>query len=173
MGSLVENNIKRAMLMSNTPDYGFDPAGVNSNMSRNDTCTYNACRLFKEGNAAAIEIPLDITIDTTNAASRRYASVRVMSVPNVGTSAPDLVLLYIYLPLGLCNEINRQLGYTNLTYVAEDTAGNASYGSLMTQFPTSSTILGDQDTSLVGRPARCFLTTNGDGYAFYYVILAR
>jgi len=163
----IENFVMRAMMMNNVPEYGFEFVGENTtSTASNNTCTSDNCRILKSVDSLALPVELR---DPATVVSKE--SLRAAIVLNIGTSAPDLMLLYRYLNKEACEAINKlYLGSPTMPNEGWGTA--IGYGGTLTSFPAATGVIGDDSPLLVGQKTACFYHSS-DGYSFYHVILER
>ena len=204
--------ITRAQLTDNVKDTEFT-FQVNSNSAstqnflftdgtadgwfNNSNCTRAACRVFKPYNPDGIAAqtfekyadPLYLTNSNQNMVKGGHPSFRQVILQNVGTDAPDLVLIIYGVSANVCNAINRQVGlstsYTNTTSITDigEPTNTSSPGNLSVAYsgPTvfdTTRRFGDEATQFAGMRTFCapFLQSGvgvGSRLAFVHVILER
>ena len=173
IGAALETTVLRTMMIDGTRDYGLDFSGPNSNMSPNNACSSEKCRIVQNGKVALISIP-DWASSSTNVGSHwRKPYFLVASVENVGTTAPDLLVIHLYLHSSVCDAVNRVVGLPDSDALSAETAMSTWYNSNLVSFPTSPSVIGDQEVRLRGRTTFCYRATGGSTYNFAHVILAR
>lgn len=97
--------------------------------------------------------------------------IRVLRIAGVGTdSGQEIILVVNYIKEPLCKAINDlALGTPTVSTTPDSKAGwNGAY-----HLTTATGILGDEDTSLVGKRTFCFNNANDDSYTFVYAVYER
>ena len=177
--SLIENNIQRAQITNNIPEYGFSLNGDGSNSGSNSTCTSTVCRIFLGSGQSEGVPPLIIPSfgrsSTNNGTSHTKASFNISSIVNIGTSQEDVSIQYLQLTRQLCEAINTLVGATdiNLNTTTESYNGTWTvYSGTLTSIPISGSVLGDQITAIAGKRTFCF-QHGTNGYTFVHVVMTR
>ncbi len=172
--SMIEQQIMRARTVDDIPEWGFDFRGSNSLSTANATCTVAACKIFSTygGSIASIQPP-DWAIQQP-VPYGTIANFRIVQIVNVGTPAPELVVAYHHLRKEVCDAINGALGLPSATNPPEYYSGTMTvmYSGLMTSFPTTDQVLGEENTSLAGKSSFCFYHPTA-GYVFIHTLIAR
>jgi len=173
IGAALESTVLRTMMIDGTRDYGLDFSGPNSNMSPNNACLSDNCRIVQNGKVALITIPDWASSDTSGAAHTRRPYILAASVENIGTSAPDLLIVQYHLKASVCDAINQIVGLASSSDLTVETAMSTWYQGNLTAFPASASVIGDQEVSFRGRTTFCYRATGSSTYNFAHVILAR
>jgi hypothetical protein len=186
--SSVEQAISRIRVINRVPDFGIDVfADTHVVGSSNTNCTDNSCRLFTTvgGNVTPKLLNQDAW-DKSNAGMATWVGrmyFRSLRVANVGSDAPDLLMMYPGVSEIVCAAINDRLGISNDSDGTAPNDGNGANGTnfinyegALTSFPTppaTTDALGDEATQIVGQ--RTFCVNNGDsnGFYFWHVVIAR
>lgn len=148
--SAIREGIDRMMLLHGVKDYQFDfETGYEDFVrnSANTACTTNKCRLFHpEGGAVKPRlIPINFWDTTSQVYTTNSQPVLneiqfyTVSVPGVGTSADELVLMIPGLNLDICKVINQKMsGISPSTSLGQDIYTDwTEYNGNLTTFPTS------------------------------------
>lgn len=178
---------------SNPQNYQL-AVGGNNCWIMNANCTRAACRVFKPWNPDGIAAQtFDKAIDPNAAGSSQgkpgHLDVKQVIIPNLGTSAPELVAIIGGVKAEVCNEINRQQGlntsYTT-TMAIEDIGETPTTSRPDNMAPTcgagavlaSTRVFGDEATQFAGRRTFCAPYVNGGNgtgskLALWHVIIER
>ncbi len=172
VGSLLENTMMRAMTVYGVPEYGFDLSDANSTATANGTCTQANCKMFTGtgGPVALPALPDWASSPPANPKARFY----VGQIVNVGTTAPDVFMLYTYLTMEVCLALQRITSSTDIPLNVYDALGgsNRDYSGTLTAMPASTAAYGDENPSIKGHRAFCH-SNDGSQRAFIYVLIAR
>lgn len=170
-GNYIEQALTRARVIDRIPEWAFDFSSVDSNSSSNNACTVAACKVFMD-NGGTVP-PLRVESKYRSLGGSGSAAFRVVPVQNVGSALDEVILLYPYISLDVCQEINRLAKITVDLSVIETFGGSVTdYSGNLTAIPSSGGMIGDQNTELIGQMTGCF-QHNSAGYQFYYVVMAR
>lgn len=177
--SLIEQTMMRAMLVDNVPEYGFDfynGGSGSSNSASNASCTQAACKIYAPngGHVPYLTIPDWASMEASPASLNRRPYTYVTQVMDIGSPAPDVIVLYQYLNLDLCRAINALLGHGDTPMTPDDTLSGVdyNYGGTLTVMPASTGVIGDTNPALRGRKSACYRISENI-YRFHYVILER
>lgn len=173
--ALLEQTMMRARLMNDVPEWGFDVSGASttSRSTANATCTTAACKIYTDTGGPVPPLTIPDWASLTADPVQRRANWYVLSILNVGTPAPDIVVSYTYLTRGLCEAFNRIVGATDVNLVPTDSLTPITfYSATLTSIPASTSALGDEAPDLIGRRAVCH-HAGIDIYRLFYTIMER
>ncbi len=173
---LIEQTMMRAMLIDSIKEWGFDVSGAGSNSASNATCTTASCRIYTSKGGGVPDFVMPDWAAPGSQMSDKVASFYVVKVVDVGTSLPELILRFDIQKKELCDSINRQLGYSDISLTVSDsfssggTATDYSYTGTLTSMPLAPfTIVGDVNTTLAGKRSFCYVV--GGSYYFMHVLI--
>ncbi len=194
-GSLVQNTVNRAMLVSNVPEYGFDfdDSTGQSMVGANSTCTATACRLFAFGTRDGLISPVKFGEEIIDPRRRALfpsmgggagpdINFYMIQVLDVGTSLPDVVMVLMGLKPEVCKAINEILWNDGASYGTEFFGAAELYQGALTSLPSvpaTSAIYGNDSVYFKGKAAACtsregVTNPNGPyGGDFYQVLIER
>ena len=138
----------------------------------------SGCSVLKvgEGNAAAAFFPSNYFVAGSYAASQSQpgsSSALAMVVPNVGTSAADLVYHLPHLTKNICLKINSLLGIPTRSN-GDPPRATANPNLLLYDGVYSTNSFTDTDSAFTGKTAFCALTnTSTASYRYYKVFIVR
>ncbi len=116
----IDTAIQRMMVINGVKDYElnfYQDFDHNYTLGANDNpnCTDDRCRVFDENGGVVkglrLEPYLRPTVSIFNPERIFY-----ISVPNVGTSAPDVIFTTMAVSKNLCKAINKSWGYDDIIY---------------------------------------------------------
>ncbi len=178
---LIENTIMRGMTVGGIPDYGFDLSGTYTTSAPNNTCTSTACRVFsdKGGPVPSMVLPAWASEFGTDINMQFY----MVTIVNVGTDLPDLVMMYRGAKQEVCDAYNRLSSASELDGVSKleswgwlsNNSGLAWYTGTLTAMPSGYSTLGDSYAALKGKRSFCFYHNGApsEGHVLIYVLMAR
>ncbi len=176
----IEQAVNRMQVVGRVPEHGLDfSAGSNIKNTANTACTTNYCKVFHpDGGGAVARLTDEKYLDTTSPmyisspSNARMPEVRVVSVPQVGSEADDLILFIPSLKAEICYIINEKMGILPYgTTPPQDIYGDTDlYQGNLTAFPS---VTGQIDPApMAGKRSFCIGHTNTNTI-FIHVLMAR
>jgi len=179
LNGIPENNISFA----NSTVTGYD----------NAKCTDGSCLLFgSAGGGLSYKIPSSTWLDQSESAKPLFGEWYFYSaacVPGVGSGGTgcsadaansELIVALPWVNLGLCIEINRMVGITNLTGPTRPPEiATTAYPTTLDKYAGTFVVgseINNVSDSFKGKQTGCFEGSGGDpdgGYHFYQVVLPR
>jgi len=176
--SPINQELQKKNILYGIPYYAFDYSGESMILSRNNNCTNNDCRLFVN-NGGLPELPSQQSLRDTFGADDWSSSTRLLIyiayayVKDVGSSAPDVLLVIEGIDDAICAEINAH-GQAGRTPVRMGFSGQlAKITGPVSDFPPpNSVVIGEADFSgrLAGETQGCF-ERQGTSDNYYYLVL--
>ena len=174
---LIKHELEKKNILYGVPYYAFDYSGEAMVLSRNTNCTNNDCRLFS--NNGLPELPNQQSLRDTFGADDWSSSTRLLIyiayvyVKDVGSSAPDVLLVIEGIDDAICAEINAH-GQAGRTPVRMGFSGQlAKISGPVSSFPApNSVVIGEADWSgrLAGETQGCF-ERQGTSDNYYYLVI--
>jgi len=147
----------------------------------NGGCGGNECKIFSPaGGGMNYSAPVAADwLDQSQVAGANFGQWVFSgdnAVANVGTAAPDLLVMLPWVTRSLCTEINDLLSVTNPGGIPPQDNGNADVSTKFTGTYTASQSIGGGDPEIEGQRAGCFEGAGAPAagtYHFFQVLIAR
>lgn len=181
--SLLEQNMARAMLVNDIKEYGFDLSGTDVQNGANGTCTSTNCRMITGSTSGPMPEGGGVTIPkmpswasaSPNESDRRMRPM-IVTIPNVGTSAEEVIWTTGFLNRQSCEAINKALNLSNINLALGDTIGGdtslRNYSGTLSSLPATGAAIGDIANGTAGLRSFCFYNGSWE-YVFLHVLIAR
>ena len=140
--SQIDTAIKRMTLTHGIREYeiNFFYSGNPVNIRHDNTnCLENRCRIFHpDGGGVSPRRITNMCRDTSISCSNSGNPGRIFlfSIPGAGTSLPDLVWIYYASDIGLCKQINRNMGLSEIINTNVPTENSTTFLYWYDPYPT-------------------------------------
>ncbi len=178
-GTAIDGALQRMRMSTGMQDWQFDFSdnSVNISANANTNCTSNNCRLFVEKGGQISSVNLGVKMldqgfrDAYPTKKGPFVSFKSISVVNVGSSLPEVVMIIQGMNLKICQRLNLNLaGINTVPQQALGTTNN--FSGALSDYPAGATYqIGDAATEFRGKFAGCFKSSVTATYANYFQVL--